>query len=492
MELNFTVTNQKIKYVSNLYIVEKSRNYLTAKFSFSGSEWKNVAKTAIFKKDDTVINVLLDENGRCQVPWEVITKGTLRVSVFGGDLVTVDTADVKILKSGYEEGNAPSEPTSDVYSQILTELQSIRDDFITEEMLGQAVEDWLAENVVEALSPEDVEKIVLAYIDEHKEELRGEKGDKGDQGAAGPKGEQGEIGPQGIPGEKGERGDAGKSAYEIALDNGFKGTESDWYAYVTGSDIGVLNNETSMNSNAGRLLFTEIKGAMEQGENPSTTNQQEIENVAISGIRTHDGNGNESAITFSQPIDIYGLDDVRDILTSKQIKRKYRMFSISSSNIASSTKYDATNSTRFVIRTNISALSNGKIMCNIANGVTGGSQANTCRVYSGTQIFLFLDADTFPDTASLSTYLENNEVYFVYETEEETTEELPIADQIALNSVQTFDGMTYIEFISEIKPTFIAKYGTTEMGGMTLESLLTARSNDLRLSAVESAVVNNI
>lgn len=176
MELNFTVTNQKIKYVSNLYIVEKSRNYLTAKFSFSGSEWKNVAKTAIFKKDDTVINVLLDESGRCQVPWEVITKGTLRVSVFGGDLVTVDTADVKILKSGYEEGNAPSEPTSDVYSQILTELQSIRDDFITEEMLGQAVEDWLAENVVEALSPEDVEKIVFAYLDEHKDELKGEKG----------------------------------------------------------------------------------------------------------------------------------------------------------------------------------------------------------------------------------------------------------------------------------------------------------------------------
>lgn len=176
MELNFTVTNQRIKYVSNLYIVEKSRNYLTAKFSFSGSEWKNVAKTAIFKKDDNVINVLLDENGRCPVPWELITKGTLKVSVFGGDLVTVDTAEVKILKSGYEEGNAPSEPTSDVYAQILAELQSIRDDFITEEMLGQAVEDWLAENVVEALSPADVEKIVYDYLDEHKGELKGEKG----------------------------------------------------------------------------------------------------------------------------------------------------------------------------------------------------------------------------------------------------------------------------------------------------------------------------
>lgn len=176
MELNFTVTNQKIKYVSNLYIVEKSRNYLTAKFSFSGSEWKNVAKTAIFKKDDTVINVLLDENGRCKVPWEVITKGTLRVSVFGGDLVTVDTADVKILKSGYEEGNAPSEPTPDVYAQILKELQLVREEAITEEVLEQLIEDWLANHEIDVLSKEDVEKIVADYIDKHKEELKGEKG----------------------------------------------------------------------------------------------------------------------------------------------------------------------------------------------------------------------------------------------------------------------------------------------------------------------------
>lgn len=176
MELNFSVTNQRIKYTSNLYIVEKSRNYLTAKFSFSGKEWKNVAKTAIFKKGDAVYNVLLDEDGRCNVPHEVISSGVLKVSVFGGDLVTVDTADVKIVKSGYEEGNAPSEPTPDVYAQILAELQSVRDDFITEDMLGQAVEDWLAVNVVEALSPEDVEKIVADYMEEHKDEFKGEKG----------------------------------------------------------------------------------------------------------------------------------------------------------------------------------------------------------------------------------------------------------------------------------------------------------------------------
>lgn len=81
---------------------------------------------------------------------------------------------------------------------------------------------------------------------------------------------------------------------------------------------------------------------------------------------------------------------------------------------------------------------------------------------------------------------------FVLNTNE-STEILPFADQIALNSLQTYDGITYVEFISDVQPTFYKfKYGTTEMGGMTLESLLTARSNDLRLSALETSVVNNI
>lgn len=99
---------------------------------------------------------------------------------------------------------------------------------------------------------------------------KGEKGDKGDTGPAGPQGEQGPqglVGPQGPQGEKGERGlqgipgpatksrvnpdtkkweyseddgetwissnveaigPQGYSAYDIACENGFRGTEEEW------------------------------------------------------------------------------------------------------------------------------------------------------------------------------------------------------------------------------------------------------------------------
>lgn len=94
--------------------------------------------------------------------------------------------------------------------------------------------------------------------------LQGEKGDTGDvgpqgpqgiqgiQGPIGPQGPQGEVGLQGYQGpigpqgEKGDKGDAGDvgpigpagddglSAYQVALANGFVGTESQWLASLQG------------------------------------------------------------------------------------------------------------------------------------------------------------------------------------------------------------------------------------------------------------------
>jgi hypothetical protein len=50
---------------------------------------------------------------------------------------------------------------------------------------------------------------VETYVNEHKEELRGEKGDTGPQGEQGPKGDTGDTGPQGPQGIKGATGETG-------------------------------------------------------------------------------------------------------------------------------------------------------------------------------------------------------------------------------------------------------------------------------------------
>jgi len=69
---------------------------------------------------------------------------------------------------------------------------------------------------------------------------QGEPGPTGPQGEAGPVGPIGPQGPQGDPGIQGEAGTdgqdgaPGKSAYEIAVDNGFEGTEQEWLASLVG------------------------------------------------------------------------------------------------------------------------------------------------------------------------------------------------------------------------------------------------------------------
>ena len=77
------------------------------------------------------------------------------------------------------------------------------------------------------------------------ESLRGPQGKQGEQG---PAGKDGERGPQGLPGADGKQGPAGQpgqpgkdgkdgqSAYQIAVNNGFSGSETDWLASLKGHD----------------------------------------------------------------------------------------------------------------------------------------------------------------------------------------------------------------------------------------------------------------
>ena len=72
-------------------------------------------------------------------------------------------------------------------------------------------------------------------------ELAVTQGFKGDltswlESLRGPQGKQGEQGPAGQPGQPGKDGKDGQSAYQIAVTNGFSGSETDWLASLKGHD----------------------------------------------------------------------------------------------------------------------------------------------------------------------------------------------------------------------------------------------------------------
>lgn len=88
----------------------------------------------------------------------------------------------------------------------------------------------------------DSDAVSKNYVDEKIEQIEltpGPKGDKGDRGEQGPQGTQGEQGIQG------ENGTDGKSAYEIAVDNGFTGTEAEWLESLKGADGSVADIDLS-------------------------------------------------------------------------------------------------------------------------------------------------------------------------------------------------------------------------------------------------------
>ena len=62
------------------------------------------------------------------------------------------------------------------------------------------------------------------------------KGEQGEIGPVGPQGEQGPMGLQGPPGRTGERGPTGPSNYDLAVRNGYTGTELQYLLALRGED----------------------------------------------------------------------------------------------------------------------------------------------------------------------------------------------------------------------------------------------------------------
>lgn len=206
MILFFTVDRQIITRQDYESVVQDSQNYLYAQFSFS-EEWGGTI-TAVFRgKDGQTFNVLLDESGKCLVPWEVLTQPWFEVSVFCGNLITANVVKIYTIDSGYAIGEEGREPTPDIYSQIIEKIEEIEQRELSPEEVTEIISTYVEEN---GLTTEtDVEQIVATYVTEHHDELKGDTGPQGPQGEAGPQGVQGETGATGPKGDTGETGAPG-------------------------------------------------------------------------------------------------------------------------------------------------------------------------------------------------------------------------------------------------------------------------------------------
>ena len=191
-----------------------SVNVYTVCFSFS-PDWDGLTRTAVFQAGGASRSVLLDESGRCTIPWEVLAahRRRLTVGVYGtreGDVVLPTIwADCGPVMEGAAPGEDAQPPTPDLWRQALAEKGGgLRYDGLNLSLMSG--DKSLSTVQIAGGAGEGVVPVPGPQGPEGPPGPKGDQGDPGEQGPAGPEGPQGLQGVQGEPGPKGAKGDPGE------------------------------------------------------------------------------------------------------------------------------------------------------------------------------------------------------------------------------------------------------------------------------------------
>ena len=251
-------------------ITSGSVNVYKARFEFS-EDWEGLTRTAVFRAGSEARSVLLDESGQCVIPWEVLStpRAALRAGVYGtrdGEVVLPTVwENLGIIQDGTALGEEAQPPTPGVYEQIISLVekaeaaaQSVRDDADAGKFDGPP-------------GPKGKQGDTGPVGPQGERGLPGPRGEAGTQGPKGDKGDtgaQGPVGPAGANGAQGAPGADGKTAYQYAVEGGYKGTEAQFQALL--NDI--PNKQPKLRGSAGQVVGFNTQGAAVAVSGWSNTN----------------------------------------------------------------------------------------------------------------------------------------------------------------------------------------------------------------------------
>lgn len=227
--IKFLVKGQNIETLEHEIIAANQIAFVKVHFAFDNS-WKPLHKVVQFTQDESTYNrVLGTEETSCLLPSELLA-GTVKMSLFGYDAASSETVrattvvkTLHIRPSGFEGENSNVPPTPDLYQQLLQKISEKSKD-------GKSAFEIA------------VEHGFVGTETEWLESLRGTDGKDGLPGKDGADGlprRDGTNGKNGVDGKNrtdGISGSDGKSAYIIAVEHGFSGTENEWLQSLKGKD----------------------------------------------------------------------------------------------------------------------------------------------------------------------------------------------------------------------------------------------------------------
>lgn len=245
--MKFFVKGQRIEITEREVIASGQIAFVTLKFTFDCS-WKNLHKVVQFSQCDTVYNRVPGVDGlSCLMPSE-LHPGMVKMSVFGYDIsrcpmsesecgqslihssesdttirATTVPVTLHVRPSGFDGESCNVPPTPDLYAQLLAEMKKL---------LSEVQTGGNGTNGENGLSAYElaVQNGFTGTLTEWLNSL------KGADGKDGVDGKDGINGKDGADGKNGTDGKDGLSSYEIALKNGFIGTESEWLESLKGKD----------------------------------------------------------------------------------------------------------------------------------------------------------------------------------------------------------------------------------------------------------------
>lgn len=167
-EINVSCNDQVLKITYAPVLAAGGLNEVRVVFNFC-EKWAGFAKTAIFYRDEEeVYYAVLDENDTCVVPWEVCyEEGAFYFGVFGEKDSIRRTSNVvryKVKKGAITADMKPSDPSPDVYDQIMALLAD------SNKALKNEINRAVAKDAeLEKLFTAPTEEAVAKWLDEHPE-----------------------------------------------------------------------------------------------------------------------------------------------------------------------------------------------------------------------------------------------------------------------------------------------------------------------------------
>jgi len=207
----------------------------------------------------------------------------------------------------------------------------------------------------------------------------------------------------------------------------------------------------------------------------------------------------ENSITLSQPITLRGIGDVMDELTSEGVVRNVAELVLSGAvdeQYRVAEEYTSSDCTAFYVHhqkgyehshDGCEAYCNKLLPLSLLDLQTGNTQGFRLGGSAYDQIILRMP-NSLSDVNTLEAWIAENPLTLVYPVATPSIEPLPVADQIALRSLVSYDEITCLGTDSEVSPIIEAEYGTNKVGAHTLTGLLTAQRNELRLEEIASTV----